>query len=88
MITQVQQITIDSIDTTYKTISLKIVTIVLNDNVEIARSEPWRRAFFPGQIEEVKSVTGWTNESPEIIYLNSIWTQEVIDAYNNSQQGA
>lgn len=65
-----------------KTVSVAIVTAILKDGVEISRSEH-RRAFGPGQIEDVKDYIG-VNSSPEIDYLNAIWTQDVIDAYNAS----
>lgn len=67
-----------------KTISVTLVTIVKRDGIEIARSSN-TRAFQPGDIEEVKSYIGVT-ESPEITYLESIWTQEAIDAWNNLGQ--
>lgn len=82
MITETTQIIIDNINTTNKTISIKKETSIERDGIEIARTEPWRKAFVPGEVEDVKELTGWTDESPEVVYLNSIWTQEVIDAYN------
>ncbi len=68
-----------------KTVSITIVTVVKKDGTEIARSNPLTRAFAPGDIEDVKSYIGVT-ESPEITYLESVWTQEVIDAWNNLGQ--
>lgn len=82
MTDQVQEIVIDNINTMTKTISIRKQTIFVDNGAEVARSEPWRRAFVPGEIEAVKEVTGWNDSTPEVIYLNSIWTQEVIDAYN------
>ena len=82
MITQIQEIAICNINTTTKTISISKTDVVLDGTKVIARGEPWMRAFAPGEIDSVKEVTGWSDETPEIIYLNSIWTQEVIDAYN------
>lgn len=63
-----------------KTISITAITIVKKDGVEIARASN-TRAFQPGDIELVKAYIG-VNESPEITYLESIWTQEAIDAWN------
>lgn len=88
MIDTAQEIVMDSINAVSKTISIMITTIFLNNGIEVGRSDPWRKAFVPGQINDVKALTGWTDTTPEIIYLNSVWTQQVIDAYNNSQQGA
>lgn len=65
-----------------KTISIAKDTIVKKDGIEIARNRH-RRAFAPGDIEKVKEYLG-IDTSPEIIYLESIWTQEVIDNYLNS----
>lgn len=70
----------DSIDPNNKTISILIVTLIKRDGVEISR-ENHRQAFVPGDIEAVKEYIGVT-ESPEITYLESIWTQEAIDAWN------
>jgi hypothetical protein len=69
------------INSVLKTVSIAIDTIIKKDDVEITRSRH-RCAFVPGQIEEVKAYTGLSDESPEIIYLESIWTPEVIKAYN------
>lgn len=60
-----------------KTVSIAKVTVILRDGVEVSRSEH-RCAFYPGQIDAVKVYIG-ADSSPEIDYLNAIWTQEVID---------
>lgn len=41
------------------------------------------KCFWPPDIEEVKEYLG-AQESPEISYLQSKWTQEVIDEYLNN----
>lgn len=84
MLTSTETIIIDTINTTTKTISIQKQTVIKNNDVVIATGEPIRRAFVPGEIDEVKVFTGWNDETPEIIYLNSIWTEEVIDAYRNN----
>jgi len=81
MLEEQLQISIDNINTTTKTISIKKVNIIIKDGVEISRADPLRCAFYPGQIEDVKTFTGWNDLAPEVIYLNAIWTPEVIDAY-------
>lgn len=68
-----------------KTVSITIYTVVKKDGVEIARSQPNTRAFAPGDIEQVKAYIG-VSESPEITYLESIWTQEAIDAWIGLEQ--
>ena len=82
MLTSEQIIIIDAINATTKTISVQKQVIIKNDDVIIAMGAPERRAFVPGEIEEVKLYTGWDDTTPEIIYLNSIWTQEVINEWN------
>lgn len=64
------------------TISLCRVSVILKDGVEQSRNNH-RSAFYPGQIDEVKSFMGVGDDNPTIIYLNSIWTPEVIQAYND-----
>lgn len=75
------ELIIDNINVTNKTISIARDSVVYNNGVEIARNRH-RQAFVPGQIEDVKQYTGWGDSEPSIIYLNSMWTQEVIDDYN------
>lgn len=82
MLSEQTIIQIDNINVTLKTLSIHKILIVLRDGVEISRGNPHSCAFYPGQIEAVKTFTGWDDLTPEIIYLNSIWTQEVIDAYD------
>lgn len=84
MLTEINEIILDNINAFSKTISIAKDTIIQKDGVEIARQRN-RQAFVPGDIEAVKSYTGFTNADPEIVYLNSIWTQNVIDAYVASQ---
>lgn len=82
------EITIDNINANTKTISIASDTVVLRDGIEIARSRN-RCAFYPGQIADVKVFTGWNDATPEVIYLNAIWTPEVIAAYQDLlNQGA
>lgn len=65
------------------TISVAMDTVIERDGVEISKSRN-RRAFVPGDIASVKEYTGLDDKSPEIVYLNSIWSAEVIAAYNDS----
>ena len=80
MLTEETIYSLHDINPQTKTISITLVTIVKRNGIEIARSSN-TRAFQPGDIEEVKSYIGVT-DSPEITYLKSMWTQEVIDAWN------
>lgn len=65
----------------YKAVSIALDKYIEENGVDhnIGRD---RRAFIPGEIDKVKEYTGLTDDSPEIIYLNSIWTPEVIAEYN------
>jgi hypothetical protein len=79
MLTQESIYSFHDMNPVNKTVSITKVTIVKNDGIEIARSSN-TRAFQPGDIEAVKEYIG-VSESPEITYLESIWTQEAIDAW-------
>lgn len=79
MLVEEVNILIDNIDVTNKTISIAKDIIIKKDGVEIARNRE-RCAFAPGDIENVKIYLNVAN-SPEIDYLNAIWTDEVIAAY-------
>ena len=76
----------DSIDPYLKTVSVLIRT-VYKDNGVIVSSNDMRRAFVPGEIEGVKEWIG-LQESPEISYLESVWTPEVIQAYEQAKAEA
>lgn len=64
------------------TVSICQVTNILKDGVLLSSSNH-RQSFTPGQIEDVKLFMNAGDDSPTIIYLNSIWTPEVIQAYND-----
>lgn len=68
-----------------KTVSIALDTVIKRDG-EIINTSRHRRAFVPGEIQAVKDYIG-VQSSPEIDYLNTIWSQEVIDAYNASLDG-
>jgi hypothetical protein len=80
MLTEQLEIMIDNINASNKTISVAKDTIVLRDGVEISRSRH-RCAFAPGDLDAVKAYTGFTDASPEIVYLNAIWTPDVVSEY-------
>jgi|GEM_PF-6622622 len=67
-----------------KTISIAMDAVIKKDGVEISKSRD-RCAFVPGEIDRVKLYSGLTDESAEIIYLNSIWTAKVISDYLATQ---
>jgi hypothetical protein len=68
-------------------ISIAFIPVINKDNVEYLRGKLHRRAFVPGQIEDVKAFTGLDNTNKHIKYINSLWTQQVIDEYNAKIQG-
>lgn len=67
-----------------KTISIRLDTVIKEGGVELSRS-CHRCAFVPGQIEDVKEYL-CVEDSPEIQYLNSIWTEDVIADYQTHQE--
>lgn len=73
---------IDNIDIANKTISIAKDVVIKKDGSEIARNRH-RCSFAPGDIEAVKVYLG-VSESPEINYLNAIWTEQVISDYRAS----
>jgi len=60
-------------------LTLKIYYVFKEDGIEINRSNK-TEYFYPADIEKVKFCLG-VQSSPEIDYLNSIWTAEVISSY-------
>jgi len=72
------------VDLELNTISITY-QIIITDSIEgeLARKD-FNKAFVPGQTQLVKDFTNAPNSHPAIIFLNSIWTQAVIDAYNAS----
>lgn len=63
-----------------KTISVVLQTVIKRDGVPIYTIET-PRGFMPGEIEQVKQFTSLTDDSPEIVYLNAIWSPEAIAEY-------
>lgn len=72
------------VDAENKTVSISY-EIILTDDIEgeLARKK-YRRAFVPGQVEEIKAWAEVGNQNPYIVFLNSIWTPAVISAYQAS----
>lgn len=66
-------------DPNLKTVSIALDTVIKKDGEVIAKQRH-RRAFVPGQIQYVKEYIG-LETSPEITYLESLWTPEVIAEY-------
>lgn len=69
------------VDGENKTVSIRKDEIIKENDIELARNHH-RRAFVPGELEEVKEYMG-VEEGPEIAYLESLWTEEVIQAYQD-----
>lgn len=71
--------------------TLHVNQIIKEDGILIASSQLDTRAFVPGEIDKVKnwlaSHLGLSldeiDQVPEIAYINAIWTQNVIDAYQD-----
>jgi len=62
-----------------KSVSVAIDTLIMRNGVEISK-ERHRCAFTLGDLAGVKDYTGFGDDAPEIVYLNSIWTAEEIAA--------
>lgn len=72
------------IDVEKWTISIAFLPIYYDNGQEDMRGRLQRRGFVPGQIEDVKAFTGLGDQNKHIQYINSLWTQQVIDDYNAS----
>ena len=77
---------IERLDVENKTLSISKVTVITNNDIEIARALN-TQGFVPGDIEKVKQYMG-ASEGPEIDYLQSIWTPEAIDNYQTAVKEA
>jgi hypothetical protein len=81
--TEIKTAKIDEFNLENNTFSVVTYNIILKDNEEIARTKGPRRAFAPGQFDEVYE---WLEgcEGIEDIdnLLHAMWTQEAIDNYN------
>lgn len=64
-----------------KTISIRKDEIIKENDVELARKSH-RCAFVPGELDKVKEYMG-LEDGPEIAYLESLWTEEAIQAYQD-----
>lgn len=78
-------IIIDTIEPLKKSLSIKIEGWYVDENEELKIIRE-RRAFLPGQIDDVNT---WldefapnTDKTDTLNVLNAMWTQEIIDAYN------
>lgn len=61
-----------------KTVSIRMDTVIKEDGVELSRSHH-RCAYVPGDIDKVIECLG--ADAPEVVYLESIWTEQVIADY-------
>lgn len=87
MLEEKQEIVIDTFNVTNKSISIVKYNVVYKDGIELSRVHLDRCAFVPGDIEKVKAYLNMQDE-PEIQYLESIWTDEVIQRNKAAQEAA
>lgn len=85
MLEERQEIVIDNFNVTNKTISVVKYQVIYKDGVELSRVHLDRCAFVPGDIDKVKAYLNMQDE-PEIKYLESIWTDEVIQKTRAMQE--
>lgn len=76
---------INNLNLDLKTLSISRYDVIMEDGVEISASNPHTQGFSPGEIEDIKSFIGVT-DSPEITYLESIWTPDVVAAWQLAQE--
>lgn len=81
MITKEIEVSRLNINPKNKTVSVQVDTVIMEDGVELSRAHH-RASYAPGDIEIVKDVLS----DPEVAYLESIWTEAVIEAYQASQE--
>lgn len=62
-------------------VSISLQTIISEDGIELTRSPRHRKAFAPGNLEDVKAYTGMGDSDPQIKYLSTVWTSKVINDY-------
>ena len=82
MLTKEVQLSKFEVNTNTKTLSIRLDTVIKENDIVISRA-PDRRAFVPGDIAGVKEYIG-SADCPEVVYLESIWTDEVIAEYKES----
>lgn len=71
------------IDENFCTLSILLEPIVYKDGEEYSRGESRRRAFTPGQFQEVLDWVGSAAGAEKIqALLKMLWTQDVIDKHN------
>lgn len=81
---------LDTINLTTRTCSLVKYEVFFDVNgKEVARSKPHRCAVVPGEVDKVKEFMGIKKEESAPFLenvLNSLWTPEVISAYEAQQE--
>lgn len=80
-------INIDTIEPNLKTLSIKIDGWYIDEQGQLQLIKE-RRAFLPGQIDEVNSwldkFAPGTDKTQTLNVLNVMWPQEVINTYRNA----
>lgn len=82
MITKRKEIGKLDINFKFKTISLRYDTVIEEDGEEIFRNHH-RKAFVPGEIEDLKTYTGLSDTNKHIKYIDSLWTPSVVQDYQD-----
>lgn len=72
------------VDLEHFTISIAFVSIITENEEELTRTALHRKAFVPGQIDEVKEATGLDDNDLNIKYLKELWSDDVIQNYRDS----
>lgn len=80
---------INNVIINYKLKSISIATkeVVYNDDDSVfAMGDLNRMGFIPGQLDAVKQYADLADDDDLIIYLNSLWTDEAIQAYRDHME--
>ncbi len=73
---------IDTIDPNYKTISICLYVVLYKDETKFSENKGSRRAFVPGQIDDVSDwIDGVLDKQLILDLCNIMWTPESIAAY-------
>jgi hypothetical protein len=89
-ISVIRTVELNNFEPLYKSFSLYLKTIVKDNENIIAINKGDTRAFTPNQLQDlIDWLTNNVDEEYKVDILNlvgCIWTQEVIDNYNNSME--
>ena len=63
------------------TVQVRIDCVVYEGGVEVMRKQKSTRSFMPGRYDEISNFVGDIDIAKEVAYLQSVWTDEVVEKY-------